>query len=37
MAKNIDKVRRLLAEVIPSMPEQQDKCACGRALEGALQ
>ena len=37
MAKNIDKVRRLLAEVIPAMPEHQDKCACGRALEGALQ
>jgi 5'-methylthioadenosine phosphorylase len=37
MAKNIEKVRRLLAEVLPAIPEQQDKCGCGRALEGALQ
>ena len=35
MAKNIDKIRRLLAEVIPNMSEKQTSCNCGKALQGA--
>jgi 5'-methylthioadenosine phosphorylase len=37
MAGNIEKVRRLIMEVIPALPEAQDKCTCGHALKGALQ
>lgn len=36
MAENLDKVRKLLAEVIPNMSEEQDKCDCGKALQGAV-
>ncbi len=36
MAENLDKVKKLLAEVIPSMSEKQDKCDCGKALQGAV-
>ncbi len=35
MRQNVDKVRRLLQEVIPSIPDERE-CACGRAQEGAL-
>lgn len=37
MGKNIGKVRQLLIEVIPNMSEKQDKCECGKALQGAIQ
>lgn len=36
MAENIGKVRQLLAEAIPTIPETQDKCQCAKALQGAL-
>jgi 5'-methylthioadenosine phosphorylase len=36
MQKNIGKVRNLLAEVIPNMIEEQSKCECGTALQGAI-
>ncbi len=35
MKANVDKVRKLLADVIPKISEKRP-CACGRALEGAL-
>ncbi len=35
MRQNIGKVRQLLADVIPLIPEKR-RCSCGRALEGAV-
>jgi 5'-methylthioadenosine phosphorylase len=36
MAENLGKVKLLLTDVIPSMSTKQDKCQCGKALEGAV-
>jgi hypothetical protein len=36
MAENLGKVKALLSEVIPTMATKQDKCQCGKALEGAV-
>ncbi len=35
MMENIGKVRELLADVIPRIPEERD-CSCGHALKGAV-
>ena len=34
--KNVEKTKKLLAELIPSIPADRAKCVCGRALEGSL-
>ncbi len=36
MAENLGKVRKLLTAVLPTMSETQDKCDCGKALQGAV-
>jgi 5'-methylthioadenosine phosphorylase len=36
MAENIEKLRKLLAEVIPEMSEKQSNCDCDKALRGAV-
>ncbi|MFX0167845.1 MAG: S-methyl-5'-thioadenosine phosphorylase [Candidatus Hodarchaeota archaeon] len=36
MSENLDKVKKLLIAVIPTMSEKQDKCSCGSALQGAV-
>ena len=35
-AENVEKVRKLLADVIPAMSETQENCDCGTALQGAV-
>ncbi len=34
--KNVEKTKKLVAELIPAVPLERAKCACGSALEGAL-
>jgi 5'-methylthioadenosine phosphorylase len=34
--KNVEKTKKLVAELIPAVPLERTKCACGNALEGAL-
>lgn len=34
--KNVEKTKRLVAELIPAIPVERAKCACGSALEGSL-
>lgn len=34
--KNVEKTKKLVAELIPAIPAERKKCACGHALEGAL-
>lgn len=34
--KNVEKTKKLVAELIPAVPLERTKCACGSALEGAL-
>lgn len=34
--KNVEKTKKLVAELIPAIPAERAKCACGSALEGAL-
>lgn len=36
LAKNIEKTKKLIAELVPAIPAKRTKCACGKALEGAL-
>ncbi len=36
MGENLGKVIALLSEVIPAISVKQDKCKCGKALEGAV-
>ncbi len=36
MAANLDKVKKLLTAVIPTMSLKQDRCDCGKALQGAV-
>jgi len=35
MRENVDKVRDLIADVIPRIPEERE-CPCGHALDGAV-
>ncbi len=34
--KNVEKTKKVVAELIPTVPLEQTKCACASALEGAL-
>ncbi|AIC15981.1 S-methyl-5'-thioadenosine phosphorylase [Nitrososphaera viennensis] len=34
--KNVEKTKKLVAELIPAVPMERAKCACGNALEGSL-
>jgi 5'-methylthioadenosine phosphorylase len=34
--KNVEKTKKFVAEIIPALPAERTKCACGSALEGAL-
>lgn len=34
--KNVEKTKKLVAELIPAVPLERTKCACGNALEGSL-
>lgn len=34
--KNVEKTKKFVAEIIPALPQERAKCACGSALEGAL-
>jgi 5'-methylthioadenosine phosphorylase len=34
--KNVEKTKKLVAELIPVIPTERTKCSCGSALEGAL-
>ena len=34
--KNVEKTKKFVAELIPALPQERMKCACGSALEGAL-
>ncbi len=36
LAKNVEKTKKLIADLIPSIPQKRTKCTCGTALEGAL-
>jgi 5'-methylthioadenosine phosphorylase len=36
LEKNVEKTRKLIAELIPAIPSDRAKCSCGNALEGAL-
>ena len=36
LAKNVEKTKKLIAELVPVIPAKRTKCACGKALEGAL-
>jgi 5'-methylthioadenosine phosphorylase len=33
--KNVDKTKKLIAELIPMVPPERSSCKCGTALEGA--
>ena len=34
--KNVEKTKKMVAELIPAIPAERAKCSCGSALEGAL-
>ncbi|MGI0036616.1 MAG: S-methyl-5'-thioadenosine phosphorylase, partial [Nitrososphaera sp.] len=36
LSKNVEKTKKLISELVPSIPSQRAKCSCGRALEGAI-
>jgi 5'-methylthioadenosine phosphorylase len=36
LRKNVEKTKKLVAELIPAIPQERRKCACSHALEGAL-
>lgn len=36
LAKNVEKTKKLIAEIVPAIPAKRTKCCCGSALEGAL-
>ncbi|HZC88345.1 MAG TPA: S-methyl-5'-thioadenosine phosphorylase, partial [Nitrososphaera sp.] len=36
LAKNVEKTKKLIADLVPAIPAERIKCTCGRALEGAL-
>jgi 5'-methylthioadenosine phosphorylase len=36
LAKNVEKTKKLIADLVPAVPQKRAKCACGTALEGAL-
>ena len=36
LAKNVEKSKRIIADLVPTIPVERIKCSCGKALEGAL-
>lgn len=36
LAKNVEKTKKLIADLVPAIPAVRKKCACGSALENAL-
>ncbi len=36
LAKNVEKTKKLIAELVATIPEVRNKCACSKALENAL-
>jgi len=36
LAKNVEKTKKLIAEIVPPIPAKRTNCSCGSALEGAL-
>ncbi|MFL6523151.1 MAG: S-methyl-5'-thioadenosine phosphorylase [Nitrososphaera sp.] len=36
LAKNVEKTKKMIAELIVTIPAARNKCMCSRALEGAL-
>jgi 5'-methylthioadenosine phosphorylase len=36
LAKNVEKTKKLIAELVSTIPIARNKCACSKALEGAL-
>jgi 5'-methylthioadenosine phosphorylase len=36
LAKNVEKTKKLIADLVPAIPAARKECACGSALEGAL-
>jgi 5'-methylthioadenosine phosphorylase len=36
LSKNVEKTKKLIADLVPAIPALRKKCACGSALENAL-
>lgn len=36
LSKNVEKTKKLIADLVPAIPASRKKCACGSALENAL-
>jgi len=36
LAKNVEKTKKLIAEMLPATPDKRARCSCGKALEGSL-
>ncbi|HXG07104.1 MAG TPA: S-methyl-5'-thioadenosine phosphorylase [Nitrososphaera sp.] len=36
LVKNVEKIKKLIEELVPAIPAARNKCACGNALENAL-
>ncbi len=36
LAKNVEKTKKLIADIVPAIPAARSKCGCGHALESAL-
>ena len=36
LANNVEKTKKMIADLLPAIPEERTKCFCRKALEGAL-
>lgn len=36
LAKNVEKTKKLIADLVPAIPASRKKCSCGNALESSL-
>jgi 5'-methylthioadenosine phosphorylase len=36
LSKNVEKTKKLIADLVPAIPDKRAKCSCGKALEGSL-
>jgi 5'-methylthioadenosine phosphorylase len=36
LAKNVEKTKKLIADLVPAIPPSRKRCGCGDALEGSL-
>jgi hypothetical protein len=36
LAKNVEKTRKIIEDLLSAIPQERRNCACGKALEGAL-